>query len=184
VHLHSIIILPENDTQTIRLLHPSFFDFITNPLRCQNPKFVVDTKTQHTFLARSCLQAMTNLRRDICGIKNPSVLNSEVDDLSARIETGILPHVQYACRHWASHLAQAIFSDNVVNLMEEFCTKKLLNWLEVCSLLGELRSALLSLNAIQNAVLVRCHFIHSIIPCRLNLTDIWMGHSFYAESPS
>jgi hypothetical protein len=165
VHVHSIIIVPEKDTETIRLLHPSFFDFITNPERCQNSKFVVDTKTQHTFLARACFQAMKRLRRDICGITNPSTLNGEVGDLSTRIETSIPPHVQYACRHWGAHLAQSAFSDDVVNLVEEFCTKKLLNWLEVCSLLGELRSALLSLNATQQAILVRHHLIQSIVPC-------------------
>jgi hypothetical protein len=163
VHLHSIIIVPEDDTRTIRLLHPSFFDFITNPLRCRDPKFVVDVQTQHTLLVCACLRAMTSLQPDICGITNPSILNSEVDDLSARIKTSILPHVQYACRHWVSHLAQATFSDDLVNLVEEFCTKKLLNWLEVCSLLGELRSALLDLNTAQQATLVRCHPFHSMV---------------------
>jgi hypothetical protein len=165
VHVHSIVIVPEKDTETIRLLHPSFFDFITNPIRCQNPKFVVDTKTQHTFLACACFQAMKRLRRDICGIKNSSILNGEVGDLSTRIETSILPHVQYACRHWGSHLAQSTFSNDVVNLVEEFCRNKLLNWLEVCSLLGELRSALLSLNATQLAILVRRHLIHPVVLC-------------------
>ncbi|KAJ7842056.1 hypothetical protein B0H13DRAFT_2365401 [Mycena leptocephala] len=38
LHLHSILIVPENDHHVIRLLHPSFADFITNPERCSIPK--------------------------------------------------------------------------------------------------------------------------------------------------
>jgi hypothetical protein len=161
--LHSVIIVPEDDTQAIRLLHPSFFDFITNPLQCRNPKFMVNPQIQHTLLARACLQAMKSLRRDICGIRNPSILNSEVNDLSARIKESLPPHVQYACRHWASHVAQATFSNDLVDLLDEFCRKKILNWLEVCSLLGELRGALLALNTTQKAALVRCHLIRSTV---------------------
>jgi hypothetical protein len=164
-HLQSVIIVPEDDTRAIRLLHPSFFDFITNPLRCRDSKFVVNPQMQHALLVRACFQAMKGLRRDICGIRDPSILTSDVDDLSARINTSIPSHVQYACRHWASHLAQATFSDDLEKLVEEFCTKRLLNWLEVCGLLGDLRSALLALNTAQQAVLVRCHLIHSIVLC-------------------
>jgi hypothetical protein len=156
--LHSVILVPEEDTRTIRLHHPSFFDFITNPLRCLNPKFVVNLETQHTLLAHACLRAMVGLRQDICGIKDPAILNSEVGDLAARVNASILPHVQYACRHWASHLAQATSSDNLVNLVKEFCAVKLLNWLEACSLLGEVRSAVLSLNTAQQTVAVRYFF--------------------------
>ena len=35
-HLQSVIIVPENDRQIIRLLHPSFFDFLTDP--SQDPR--------------------------------------------------------------------------------------------------------------------------------------------------
>jgi hypothetical protein len=161
--LHSVIIVPKDDTRTIRLLHPSFFDFITNPLRCRNPKFVVNAEIQHTFLAHACLRAMMGLRQDLCGIRNPSILNKEVDDLGARIDANILPHMQYACRHWASHLAQAISSDDLVNLVEEFCVGKLLNWLEACSLLGELRNAVLVLNTAQRTVDVRHRFYFIVL---------------------
>jgi hypothetical protein len=155
VNLHSVVIIPEDDTRTIRLLHPSFFDFITSPLRCRNPKFVVNPETQHTLLARACFRVMKGLRRDICGIGNPTILNNEVDDLSTRIKSNIPSHMQYACRHWASHLANALFSDVLADLMEAFCAENFLNWLEVCSLLGELRNALLSLNAAQMTISVR-----------------------------
>jgi len=160
MRLHSVVIVPEDDCQVIRLLHPSFFDFITNPARCRNPKFVVDAKTQHTLLARVCLYTMKDLQRDICRINNPSLLNGEIDDLSTRIVRHIPPHLQYACRHWAFHFANAMISDVLLDLLKEFSSKQLLYWLEVCSLLGELRNALLALDAAQKALVV-CHSVYN-----------------------
>jgi hypothetical protein len=52
IHLHSVVILPEDDTQVIRLLHPSFYDFLVNPDRCRNTKLVVNAEAQHTLLAQ------------------------------------------------------------------------------------------------------------------------------------
>jgi hypothetical protein len=162
-HLHSVVIVPDDDTRTIRLLHPSFFDFITSPLRCQNPNFVVNPESQHTLLARACFQVMKGLRQDICRIGNPSILDYEADDLSTRITTNIPSHMQYACCHWASHLANALFSDVLVDMIEEFFSGKLLNWLEVCSLLGELRNALLALNTAQETIIVRHDLLISMM---------------------
>jgi hypothetical protein len=154
-NLHSVVIVPDDDTRTIRLHHPSFFDFITSPLRCRNRNFVVDLENQHTLLARACFQAMKGLHQDICRVENPTIMNSEVHGLSTRIKSYIPSHMQYACCHWASHLASALFSDVLVDLIKEFCVERILNWLEVCSLLGELRQALLTLNTAQQTIIVR-----------------------------
>jgi NACHT domain len=154
-HLHSLIIVPEDDTGVIRLLHPSFFDFITNATRCLDARFVVNTTRQHTLLAHACLVAMCDLRKDICGIQDASRLNSDVGDLPSRIMTHIPFHVQYACRHWALHLANGIISDGLLDLLRKFCSKCLLYWVEVCSLLGELRGALVGLDAVQKSLAVR-----------------------------
>jgi hypothetical protein len=153
--LHSIVIVPEDDDHVIRLLHPSFFDFVTNSTRCMDPNFTVDARVQHTMLARACLHVMKELRRDICGIKDPCILNSEVEDLQTRIRMHVPPHLQYACRHWAWHLSNCMVSD-ILSPLKEFCSQYLLYWVEVCSLLGELRSALVTLAAAQQALAVRC----------------------------
>jgi hypothetical protein len=90
--LHSILIVPENDNHVIRLLHPSFPDFITNPERCSIPRYVVKLEEQHTLLAQASLVAMKGLHRDICQIKNHSLLNSEITDLPTRIAKYISLH--------------------------------------------------------------------------------------------
>jgi hypothetical protein len=148
-HLHSVVMVPDNNTKVIQLLHPSFFDFMMDSFRCQKVDFVVNLPSQHTLLTRACLQTLQDLKRDMCRIHNPTMLNSEVNDLPSRIITCIPSHTQYACRHWASHLTNAFLSDDILLLLKEFCSKYLLYWIEICSLLGELRNALIALHETQ-----------------------------------
>jgi hypothetical protein len=155
-HLHSVVTVPESDSQVIRLLHPSFFDFMTDPTRCRKAHFVVNPLTQQTVLACACLNTMMLLREDTCEIKNSCMLNSEVDDLPSRIAKYIPPHIQYACRHWVFHLTNACISDVLLDLVRQFCSKGLLHWVEVCSLLGELRNALVALHDARQFLVVGC----------------------------
>ena len=154
VHLCSILILPDSETQPIRLHHPSFVDFITHSNRCHDMRFMVDSKKQHTLLATMCLQAMQSLKQDIVGVNNPCVLNNEINGLPSRITANISPHIQYACRHWIFHLTHGMVSDTLVDLLKEFCSTYLLYWVEVCSLLGELRNTLVGLHAAKEFLLV------------------------------
>ena len=139
----------------IHLVHPLFFEFITDPRRCTNPKFAVGSAISHSRLLHGCLCSMELLRRDICKIRDPSLLNSEVKDLSERIAQYIPPHLQYACCSWTHHLACSHTSDIPFEMLNEFCSMRLLYWVEVCSLLGELRNAIISLDAVCQQLLVR-----------------------------
>ncbi|TDL19688.1 hypothetical protein BD410DRAFT_773626 [Rickenella mellea] len=140
LHLHSMIIVPDNDSQVIQLIHPSFFDFITNSTRCSDLIFFVDTLTQHTMMTFTCLETMKCLKRDMCGIANSNVLNKEISDLPMLIATHIPSHLRYACRHWAFHLSHSIMSNSLLNIVKEFSIKFLLYWIEVCCLLDNLQS--------------------------------------------
>jgi hypothetical protein len=50
-----------------------------------------------------------------------------------------------------------MISDDLLDLLKKFCSKYLLYWVEVRSLLGELRGALASLDTAQKTLAVR-HF--------------------------
>ena len=115
---------------------------------------MVDGEKQHTLLAVQCLKAMQLLKQDICGINNPCLLNSEVDNLPSRIKANIPVHIQYASRYWMFHLTHALISDTLADLLRKFCTKYLLYWVEACSLLGELRNILVGLNTTLEFLLV------------------------------
>lgn len=141
----------------ICLVHPSFFEFITDPARCVDRRFVVDSEAHHARLSCACLRAMSVLRRDICQIGDSSLLNSEVRDpaLADRIVLYIPPYLQYACRSWAYHFSLARVSDIPLEILMEFCSKWLLYWVEVCSLLGELRNAVVGLDGVCQLLSVR-----------------------------
>ncbi|KZP30712.1 hypothetical protein FIBSPDRAFT_1037980 [Athelia psychrophila] len=152
MRLHSIILVPEGDNDIIRTLHPSFFDFITSPERCSIPRLLVDTSQQHTLLLAACLRTMQGLKHNVCELPDPSVLNNEVADLSSRIVKFIPPELQYACRHWGTHLRYAVISENIWVLLQWFCSEQMLFWVEACSLLGDLRNQLVLLDAVQRTL--------------------------------
>ena len=155
MRLQSVVLVPKKDGHVIRLLHPSFFNFLTDGSRCRNPKLVLNPRVQHTLLARSCLRVLcNNLKRNMIGLPNPTTLNTEIEKLPDRIRQSIPPFVQYACRHWSWHLANANLSEGLLDLLKAFVSTRLLYWVEVCSLLGELRSAILALNTTQKALVV------------------------------
>jgi hypothetical protein len=129
--------------ETVSIFHPSFRDFLLDTERCSHKQFLVTPAVhQHDLLYR-CLQLLNeNLCYDICGIKNPGLENSEIQDLPKRLAQSVPEAVRYACRFWAVHLvAGGSLLGPVSAALREFCREHLLHWLEILSLLGDLSSA-------------------------------------------
>ena len=161
--LHSIIIVPEVGDGSVRLIHPSVHDFLVDDDRCSDRNFAVRPQLQHTLLAQHCLRVLQDLSQDMCKIMNPSICNQEVTDLPARIATYIPAHVQYACRYWASHLSSGDIHDTMLDLLLQFCSKQLVNWVSVMSLLGELNGTITALQLARRKVQVRSgHVVYAI----------------------
>jgi len=158
-HLQSVVVLPNGNTGVMHLIHPSFHDFLTDPKRCSNMKFLVTPALQHSFLAQTCLDAMKILKQDICDIKQPCKLHHELIDLPNLVHKHIPPYLQYACNHWSQHLSHGLLSDTLLGVLKEFCSSNLLSWVEVCSLLGNLQGALVALKLAYNLLSV-CQFVH------------------------
>ena len=77
--LHSVLDIPPGKEGPIRLIHPSFRDFLLNEDRCLDPQFSVAEEAAHKDLFVSCLNLLSNkLRKDICNLRHPSTLASEV----------------------------------------------------------------------------------------------------------
>jgi hypothetical protein len=57
--LHSVLNISEDLTQPVRLLHPSFRDFLLDPQRCLDERFWVNDKMVHQRLAGDCLRIMS-----------------------------------------------------------------------------------------------------------------------------
>jgi hypothetical protein len=104
---------------------------------------VVDIASDHLHIVEHCVKLMNNcLRYDICQIRDPSLLNIEVDDLEGRLIKYVPESLQYACRfwvmHWLEHIRTAGTQSRIPTGLEAFCEQHLLHWIEVLSLAGNL----------------------------------------------
>ena len=144
--VQSLLILQESIDEPVRPFHKSFPDFVVDPTRCTNQRFLVCPPVQHVELLGGCLGTMNReLDRNMCGLPD-YVTNSEVIDLKERTEEHVGHALEYACKSWYKHLIGTIPAD-VAPVLEEFLGKKFLFWLEVLSVLGAAREAVDALEA-------------------------------------
>jgi hypothetical protein len=158
--LSSVLLVPEQSfapQEPVRAFHPSLHDFLTNKNRCTDDRFAVDAATEHGRLAARCFEQMhKGLKKDVCNIRNPLLLNSEVPDLSDRITDHLRVTVRYACLYWHFHLGLAFNPDPaLVALFTSFCKERLLFSIEAASLLGEVGSTYNGLATLQRCRPVR-----------------------------
>ncbi|KAG8948545.1 hypothetical protein FRC03_000689 [Tulasnella sp. 419] len=140
---HSVLSIPPNPTP-IRVFHKSFPDFLTNKQRSGEFWFHIDPKEHHTRLALLCLKHMsTSLRRDMCDVGNGLVSELDVETI---LQTKVEGHVLYACRYWAAHLKEAVWTDELGAALKYFCEHRILYWLEILCLDRKLGSAILALD--------------------------------------
>jgi hypothetical protein len=150
-NLRSVLVVP-GDRQPIRLLHPSFRDFLLDKQRCRDLHFWVDKEEIHWALAESCLRIMSdNLKRDICDLQTPSALASTVQ--GSQVEKYLPAELQYACLYWVQHLQECngCLYDN--DHVHTFLQKHLLHWLEALSLMGRMSDSVRMITALQSMVM-------------------------------
>jgi hypothetical protein len=124
----------------LRFNHQSFVDFLTDPTVCPK-EFLIDIITQNETLALASFQAMAGLQFNICGLETSHVRNDQILDLDERVKTTISTHLRYSCLFWADHLQAAAFSLELLHEVKVFMRTRLLHWLEVLSLVKEVRVA-------------------------------------------
>ena len=147
--LRPILRIDRELKDVVRLLHKSVFDFLTG----RAEQFIrVDLGVQNGILAMQCLDHMNrDLRYDICGIGDPSRLNTEIDGLHDLVRECIPESLQYACRYFAYHLIDAsIPATALVEGLQTFITENLMHWIEAMSLMDRLYEAEISLQIICN----------------------------------
>jgi hypothetical protein len=141
----SAVVISEKPMDPIKVFHPSFPDFIR--IRCLDERFRIGEGTHHRDLTAQCLRTMNrHLKQDICGLNDMALLNSEVSNLRARLDSHIPAELRYACRHWMTHLSHTSqVTENLIEELNKFCSKHILHWIETLSLLGVLADGLSSL---------------------------------------
>lgn len=150
--------------ETIFFIHQSAKDYLTSG----NGRKLLswDQAEEHGKTTIQSLNILSKiLKRDICSLKNPGTLTSEVGD---KVVKDALLRVEYACCYWVYHLSgylvdlsharldKAILSDG--GIVHTFLLEHLLHWLEALSLLRRLSEGvamtrqLLSVIYVSNAV--------------------------------
>ena len=156
-HLRSVLDVPDEGESAIRLLHPSFRDFLLGETSCQGREFWIDEQKLHGDLAESCLQLMSNtLSRDMCKLRVPGALAKQVDQ---SITAQYLPrHVQYACQYWVSHLKRVDHQQRkeagLFDKVYTFFKTHFLHWLEALSLMEKIPEVIAMISDLQSVVSV------------------------------
>jgi len=133
--LRSVLNIPEDESQPVRLFHLSFGDFLQDSERCSDSRFQICEKERHTGLFRKCMLHISQLEENICKLWGPGVLITEVSDDT--IQKCIPPHVQYACRYWLDHCRLGNPEEEDIKTIRQFLEQHFLRWLEGLSLIGE-----------------------------------------------
>ncbi|KAI9775820.1 MAG: hypothetical protein M1839_000871 [Geoglossum umbratile] len=155
-YLRSVLDVPDKEESPIKLLHPSFRDFLLNKERCRDEQFWIAEHKAHSDLCNCCLQLMSNtLDRDICGLKKPGALASEVR--VGTLAQHLPSHVQYACRYWVGHLQKLTHDQREeVGLYEKvqiFIERHFLHWLEALSLMRKISEGIIMITDLQSILM-------------------------------
>jgi len=151
--LHSLLLVPDGAEDPILTFHKSFPDFLTDPDRCKDRRFLVDPAVHHAKIVLLCLDLMRErLRKNIYNLGDHAVL-SEVEDLSAHCKDHIGDALKYPCCSWATHLLRIPGSSSCIKEVEkginQFFTICLPYWTEVLALTGNLGSGVYAINDVE-----------------------------------
>jgi hypothetical protein len=149
-HLHSVILIPADETKEIRVFHKSFPDFLQDGERCTDPRFHISAAACHGDMILSCLELVKELKRDPCSLP-PFTMNQDIVDLPQLLEDKVGSAARYACGYWARHIELSPTSGDyvrrvLVSATEMFPSVPL--WIEVLSLENRLEGAIRSMNSL------------------------------------
>ncbi|KAH7339310.1 quinon protein alcohol dehydrogenase-like superfamily [Rhizoctonia solani] len=135
--LWSVLHIAE-DNGTVTVLHPSFHQFLLNPL-WEGRFFINPTVYRQTMIHR-CFRMFRELQPqfNICGLKSSYLPDSAVSGLKEIVENTISADIFYSARHWVEYLLsahEAIYSKLIVDL-RKFLSTQLLLWMEIMNLKG------------------------------------------------
>ena len=150
---HSLLLVPGSIEEPIQVFHKSFPDFLMDPNRCEDKRFVVEPTVHHAHILLVCLRLMEKkLRKNICNLDEYAVL-SEVKVSSTHKKAYIGDGLEYACKFWTKHLLEIPSScphaEEAEKAIEKFFAVHLLHWIEVLAITGNLGVGVYAMNDIQ-----------------------------------
>jgi len=135
-HLHSIILVPTNESKEIRIFHKSFPDYLQDHQRCTDARFYINSKVYHGGMVLGCLELMKKLEGNPCSLP-PFTMNHNVPNLPQLLKRTLGGGLKYACHYWARHLGLSPISGNNITQVIVSANAMLERaplWIEVMSL--------------------------------------------------
>ncbi|KAJ7144036.1 hypothetical protein C8R44DRAFT_725026 [Mycena epipterygia] len=138
-----------------RMLHASFADYLTDGNRSGGQPWAINAQLEHRSLSLGCLRILNSeLRFNICDLKDSHVLNADVPDISTRVAAMISPHLAYSSCFWFNHVQETQSDEMIVSALDKLFHWKVLYWLEVLSLLRKIPIASIALEVTANYIKV------------------------------
>ena len=148
LHLHSVLLVPTENSKEIRIFHKSFPDFLQDRDRCSNSNFLIDSPLHHADMALGCLKLLKKLKPNPCDLPDYA-MNQDVPNLPELLEDKVGSATRYACEYWAMHTRSSPTSgDYAVRLVDsaiEFLKSNAVPWIEIMSLENRLESVIHSI---------------------------------------
>ncbi|KAG8751753.1 hypothetical protein FRC14_007632 [Serendipita sp. 396] len=148
--LRSVLSVPNDENEGVRVIHTSFLDFLTDPTRL-GETYYHNPFECHRNLATNCLYLMEKVldKDEIEGLQDPY---SPMDKVKERVY--ISSALEYSCVHWISHVVEVYdLKLGSANKMEADVTRffevRVLRWLVHMSVLGKLSYAAASLRKLE-----------------------------------
>jgi WD40 repeat protein len=132
-HLISLLGCVLQQNPTIRVLHPSFVDFLMEKERCGRDIWFFDHETYHRLLALRCLGRMdVVLQQNMCNL----TLSTYPSD------PYLSEDISYSCSFWIDHACATYKIPPTMDLIRDFLFRHLLHWFEAMSILKRARETI------------------------------------------
>ncbi|CCO33880.1 Vegetative incompatibility protein HET-E-1 [Rhizoctonia solani AG-1 IB] len=121
-------------TGVVSTLHASFPDFMLSSDRSSS--YHCHQGMRHLKITQACLHSIdTNKHKhNICGLTSSYNLDSDVKDLDKQANETISQAIIYACRYWSDHLNLSEYRPELLGIVGNFFSSRLLLWMEVMNL--------------------------------------------------
>ena len=138
-------VLHVSETEQIRILHPSFHDYLSE--RCRDQPWSIDLERHNKDLALCCINLLDQeLRENICDMTLPYLSWKKT-----------LPEaISYASKFWIEHIC--LISDvlnDIVDQIYAFLVKHLLHWMEAMAILDSHDDTIRSIHNLKEWLRVR-----------------------------
>jgi len=135
----------------IRILHPSFADFLSNRVRCKMDVWFIDLPTHNLRVIIHCMGRLDGFLE--CNVGDM--------DFPAPADVFLPEDVSYACVFWIEHVC--IIKD-AFDRLEAFLFKHLLHWFEAMSILKRSRDSIGLLSRLRDWHNVRQNYFSYLFP--------------------